>query len=125
MCVDSCYELAGNENYCTWGARLMKRDAVKLLLQVLISIALIFVPLRLISWYINKPVVVFANMIFYVAIVLLIIGLTMVMIKFLINNNKNSGVSRILDYSKLLIIDGVIFLIFSSVLTMMICGLNS
>lgn len=103
----------------------MKRDAVKLLLQVLISIALIFVPLRLISWYINKPVVVFANMIFYVAIVLLIIGLTMVMIKFLINNNKNSGLSRILDYSKLLIIDGVIFLIFSSVLTMMICGLNS
>lgn len=125
MCVDSCYELVGSENYCTWGARLMKRDAVKLLLQVLISIALIFVPLRLISWYINKPVVVFANMIFYVAIVLLIIGLTMVMIKFLINNNKNSRLSRILDYSKLLIIDGVIFLIFSSVLTMMICGLNS
>lgn len=102
----------------------MKQDAVKLFLQVLLSVALIFVPLRLLSWYINKPVVVFVNMVFYVAIVLLILGLTMVLIKFLIASNQESRLAKILDYSKLLLIDGVIFLLFSSILTMMICGLS-
>lgn len=102
----------------------MRQDAIKLFLQVLLSVALIFVPLRLLSWYINKPVVVFVNMVFYVAIVLLILGLTMVLIKFLITSDRETRVSRFLAYSKVLIIDGVIFLLFSSILTMMICGLN-
>lgn len=103
----------------------MKRDVLLFVLKTILLTAAVFVTLRLYSWYVNKPVVVFVNLLFYIAVIILIIGLILVLIKFFREGKYGSNALGILNFSTLLIAVALALLLISSILTMIICNLTS
>lgn len=102
----------------------MKRNLFIFILKVIVLTVAIFVTLRLYGWYVNKPVVEFVNLLFYISIILLIIGLIMVLIKFFREGKGESKSPSILSTSTLLISVAITLLVISSILTMIICNLT-
>lgn len=103
----------------------MKRNLFIFVLKVILLTGVIFVSLRLYAWYFNVPVVGFVNILFYISIIFLIVGLTMVLIKFFREGKGEIKNLAILNVSTLFIAVAILFLLISSILTIVICNLPS
>lgn len=103
----------------------MKRDIFLFVLKAILLTGVIFVSLRLYGWYVNKPVVEFVNLLFYIAVIILILGLILVLIKFFREGKNDINNFAALNLSTLLIVVALILLLISSILTMIICNLTA
>lgn len=109
----------------------IRRDISYFLLKVIFTSGMVLAILRIHVWYHNRPLDIILNTLFYLGIFFLTTGFLSILVTFLKGNNNISygdnidyqieqekfSYTKLLNLTTLIIIDGLIFMLLSFILT--------
>lgn len=105
------------------------KDILFFIFKVLITCTICVTLIRLYIWYNNKPFDTLANILFYLSLSFLLIGFLSILIIFLKSTFGNGNSQQVRDsftykdflsFTTLIILDGIIFIVISFLLTFII-----